>query len=442
MRSRQQKKHVKSGFTQLLQDASEETPVMVLESITAAGFMQYLQALRHPVTGARLSKSAYGNKRSALFHMFCLHTGMGFPKEFEHELGNLMKGFFRIMAEECQDGQGDMREGKEPMTCELYHLLCTWFVEMGTQDAMFAHCFLVLTWNLMCRANNTSRICMSHLQWFNDAMRIFFANTKTDQQGNQQAKYPRHIYANPGDWVVCPIFALAMYLTSFNTPLDNNSHLFPGKNQFKRFSRLLRDCLMAHEMDLLEIGIRWQDIGTHSIRKGAATYASSSPGGPSAASISVRAGWTMGRVRNIYIRYEAGGDMFVGRCLACLPLLLAEFSASPAHFVRTQGLAHNFVDGVSAIWIQTTKRAIYPMLVDIPLLGSILEHCLASLIYNRAIVESWDAMHVVQTSTLFRVAGLGLAQASPFVKIVYPWSAGAADQPFSGIPPHVAVLAT
>ena len=102
------------------------------------------------------------------------------------------------MAKECQDGQGDMREGKEPMTCELYHLLCTWFVEMGTQDAMFAHCFLVLTWNLMCRGNNTSRICMSHLQWFNDAMRIFFANTKTDQQGNQ-AKYPRHIYANPGE---------------------------------------------------------------------------------------------------------------------------------------------------------------------------------------------------------------------------------------------------
>jgi hypothetical protein len=100
---------------------------------------------------------------------------------------------------------------------------------------------------------------------------------------------------------------------------------------------------------------------------------------------------------------------------------LAEFSASPAHFVQTQGLAHNFVDGVSAaIWIQTTKQAIYPMLVDIPLLGSILEYCLASLIYNRAIVESWDAMHVVQrTSTLFCVAGLGLAQASPFVKIVY-----------------------
>jgi hypothetical protein len=151
---------------------------------------------------------------------------------------------------------------------------------------LFVPIVLVLTWNLMCRANNTSQICMSHLQWFNDAMRIFFANTKTDQQGNQ-AKYPRHIYANPGDWVVCPIFALAMYLTSFNSPLDNNSHLFPGKNQFKRFSRLLRDCLMAHKMDLLEIGIRWQDIGKHSIQKGAATYASSSPGGPSAASISV-----------------------------------------------------------------------------------------------------------------------------------------------------------
>ena len=92
---------------------------------------------------------------------------------------------------------------------------------------------------------------------------------------------------------------------------------------------------MAHKMDLLEIGItRWQDIGTQSIQKGAATYASLSPGGPSAASIvfELEGQWAE-RVRNIYIRNEAGGDLFIGRCLACLLLLLAEFSASPAHFV-------------------------------------------------------------------------------------------------------------
>ena len=50
----------------------------------------------------------------------------------------------------------------------------------------------------------------------------------------------------------------------------------------------------------------------HSIRKGAAIYTSACPGGTSSASISVHSGWSMGRVKDIYVQwYEQGGDRFV-----------------------------------------------------------------------------------------------------------------------------------
>ncbi|KAF1780750.1 hypothetical protein GQ600_3148 [Phytophthora cactorum] len=42
-------------------------------------------------------------------------------------------------------------------------------------------------------------------------------------------------------------------------------------------------------------------------------------GGPSAAAICIRAGWTLPGVQDTYIRYEAAGDRIVGRYVAGLP---------------------------------------------------------------------------------------------------------------------------
>ena len=39
------------------------------------------------------------------------------------------------------------------------------------------------------------------MEWTDDALRKYFANTKTDQKGTQ-SKYPRHFYANPNEWVL------------------------------------------------------------------------------------------------------------------------------------------------------------------------------------------------------------------------------------------------
>ncbi len=62
------------------------------------------------------------------------------------------------------------------------------------------------------------------------------------------------------------------------------------------------------------------ELGTHSFRKGASTYASSKNGGPSMVSIYHRAGWCIGNVQKRYIFPTiVGQDQMVARVLCGLP---------------------------------------------------------------------------------------------------------------------------
>jgi hypothetical protein len=172
--------------------------------------------------------------------------------------------------------------------------LARWFFEMGNTDAMFAYCFLVLTWNLMCWANNTTCICVCflHLLWQWDSAIISFAQQKADQMGLTE-KFPRNLYANPVDYLLCPIFALAVYLATFGTAVDPNSRLFPVESQYKRFCGIMQRVLRDHEDEVLAMGYgSISKIGTHSIWKGAIKFISGQPGSPSAMSVCIRGGWT------------------------------------------------------------------------------------------------------------------------------------------------------
>jgi hypothetical protein len=89
-----------------------------------------------------------------------------------------------------------LSEGKEPLPFEVYCALCKWLQEDGSNESIFGHCFLTLTWNLMCRSKNTIFIQREHIGWSGDAMTIQFAHSKTDREG-QDAGNKRHVYANP-----------------------------------------------------------------------------------------------------------------------------------------------------------------------------------------------------------------------------------------------------
>ena len=72
------------------------------------------------------------------------------------------------------------------------------------------------------------------------------------------------------------------------------------------------------------------ELGTHSVRKGAATYccAGVHPG-PPIVSVCLRAGWKIGRVKERYLKYENAGDELVGSSLTGIPPTSCEFGISP-----------------------------------------------------------------------------------------------------------------
>ena len=126
----------------------------------------------------------------------------------------------------------------------------------------------------------------SHIKWANDAMIIYFSTIKNDQT-EELCKKPRIIYANPFIPQLCPILSLAMYIASVRP----QGSLFPASQQFDRYASHLRQALKKSHEQPRNFGYAPEDIGSHSCRKGAATYVSSGTTlGPSAAAIAQRCG--------------------------------------------------------------------------------------------------------------------------------------------------------
>ena len=95
-----------------------------------------------------------------MFHIFRLHNRLGFPDAFRLELGNLYRGCFRQLTRQspappalnqpqANAGNGAPlvafyahreKEGKAPMSVELYRRVCRWFVDWGTASICGTTC--------------------------------------------------------------------------------------------------------------------------------------------------------------------------------------------------------------------------------------------------------------------------------------------------------------
>lgn len=431
---------------------SYETNVVILNKITPVRYMDFILTLTGRNGSRHLSNSSYNNKRAALHHLFRLHNRIGFRRFFKNELGNLFKGLYRTVAQNRQVIQIDnantpaprvnnnnkVSEGKEPMSVELYKALCGWLLNYGTVDGIFAYCFLILSWNLSCRAANTANIRFKDISWCSsfDSYAIVFGHSKTDQLGDE-SKCLRHIYANPHIPLICPVLAIGCYFSScFNTVQSDNCYLFPGKDQAKRFGKIISAVLKRNRNLVSELGFSLSDLGTHSIRKGAVSYLSSLPGGPATAAICIRAGWTMGKIKDVYMRFVTAGDQFVGRCLCLLPILRSEFGCSPPYFVQADNTNNNE-------WIDDMRKSQFPMVCSVHGLGRLTKMCLASILYHRHwLLSSLRVNHVfLITSSVLRNGEL-LQQVNSnsnkdLIQVTFPWTDNNA---FSGIPPHIALM--
>ena len=129
---------------------------------------------------------------------------------------------------------------------------------------------------------------MNHISFREDALVFGFAKTKGNQTGDEFG--PWHVYANPESPEICPLVAMALYFFCFPEVVRGDAPLFEGTSQYSRyqtrFARLLNDM----EGDLC--GYEPSDFGSHSSRKGVATWvAAGCTVSPPIASLCLRAGW-------------------------------------------------------------------------------------------------------------------------------------------------------
>ena len=74
---------------------------------------------------------------------------------------------------------------------------------------------------------------------------------------------------------MCPFIAIGAYLITHNITGVKDSHLFPGSNQYFRFSKCLTEIMKKYEVEIKkDFGVDVKNIGVHSIRKGASSYVS------------------------------------------------------------------------------------------------------------------------------------------------------------------------
>ena len=262
-------------------------------------------------------------------------------------VSTIINGWKKRIARKRKEDGVEVERGMSALPFKLYVIICKQLAQHKLTGP-FAWCYATLLWNLMCRSDNISYINLGHIKCKDDHLLVYFAHSKTDQEG-RLAKYPRAVYANPLDPWICPITALGVYLICISTCVGGPSTglpLFQGSQEdcARRFRACLSSEVKQLHSRLEELGLTEENIGTHSFRKGAATYASA--GGtacPSSSSISLRAGWSQPGVEDTYRRFDAAGDEHVGRVVTGLRMHHEELALLPPTFVPTTTEEQEFI---------------------------------------------------------------------------------------------------
>ena len=463
----------------------------ILSSLSFAQFSDYLDR-RTSRRGKNKGKedsvgmSTIEQAKSALRNLYRFSKYEMSPR-MDVLLKQFLSGKKRDIAEKKKMSGDCVRVGKAKMDFKVYEKLCELFLKEESEEFIFARCFLALEWNLMARSENIVHANVLHISWDNDCLVFRFVKTKNDQTGrNKDQRW--HVYATPENPTTCPVLAMACYLfanpgilSSLSSsaddieineaalgdsmemsvdsmelgvdgmgdngvedavgaaPTDNRSQetihsgrLFPGGNQYDRFMDCLHRIIDKHQDEFYSLGISAGDLGSHSARKGACSYASAgSTVSPPIVSICLRAMWSMGQVKERYLQYEKAGDQYLGRVVSGLDVNSVAFAVSPPFFdvneemrVQIDALLKGYLVGGELL-----PAGVY----------QIFHYCFASLCYH----------HEFLASTLHQKSKL---QASPFFSampqyakssatIKFPWEKTASTPIFTGIPPHISLLA-
>ncbi|ETP28325.1 hypothetical protein F442_22382 [Phytophthora nicotianae P10297] len=206
----------------------------------------------------------------------------------------------------------------------------------------------------MSRSANTVSLCYNHMEWGEDALKVFFAHMMNAQRGTRP-RDPRHIYANPPMPEVCPILAIGLYWMVYGVD-SNVNQVYPGNDQYDRFQKILRRVLESPGLKNKRLRLRRCSTACPPV-------------------VHLRAGWALGGVQDRYLRHDSAGDMFVGRTVSGLPIHKSEFAILPPRF---KGERYQ---------VETAKRICYRGLPpNVSLIG---EYALVSIVYHYTYLKEY-----------------------------------------------------
>ncbi|EGZ30208.1 hypothetical protein PHYSODRAFT_381840, partial [Phytophthora sojae] len=124
-------------------------------------------------------KSTFGNVRSAIVYLYT-QTESPRPHDFDPQMRRFFKVLHHTVTRVAQSSNERISEGKEPFSFSMYRSVAKAMLQSTRKQDAFGHTFLLVCWNLMCRAKSTESIRHAHLSWHEDSITITFAHMKND----------------------------------------------------------------------------------------------------------------------------------------------------------------------------------------------------------------------------------------------------------------------
>ena len=305
------------------------------------------------------------------------------PHKYTVEMKAFLANYKKEHSAAKKDGNVEENES-DPFSFSLLRLVCVWFIDTGN---IFGWCFILTQWMCMARSINIDCLGWHNLKKGEDSIVVKYDETKADKSGESCSD--KNIYANPQDWYVCWYTCLGIYCCFYCTTLSERDSLFIEKNE-KTGSAASAFCaalatLLDKFDECVNSYIRVHHANVHGIRKGSGTYASScSTVPPPLVSIALRGEWSLGKVFDIYFKFGANGDHYLGRILAGLNPHKASFGDLPPHF--TADTENKFIcDAMLGMFGKLP--AIHPVAKSVLLL------CLASIVHHSDEIQSYVLAH-------------------------------------------------
>lgn len=107
--------------------------------------------------------------RSSIRYYF-VQRKVPFPPDWDAELTIFFKGVKNIQQREKQDGLRPSKEGKSPMPFSLLKRIASHLLSNNYPFSQFAHTYMLMSWNLMCRSENTRTLAFAHFEVDQDSI--------------------------------------------------------------------------------------------------------------------------------------------------------------------------------------------------------------------------------------------------------------------------------